>query len=177
MFFEPWPITTRWSRGGQAQSKYILLYTCIYYYILLLCIYTVMSQGLCTVPPTFLPFCSVHCARDWWVCVPWTSNRSAFLVWSLTESLFDKWINSCKASDYDSLNELILIEEFQRWLPDCIVLYLNEKKVASFASAAVLADEYIFSLSVSKEKYSAPVCQVAQPNHPQSLPNETRKCS
>lgn len=42
-------------------------------------------------------------------------------------TLFDKWSNSCEASDCDLLLELILLEEFQKCLPDCTVVYLNEQ--------------------------------------------------
>lgn len=56
--------------------------------------------------------------------------------------LFEKWSYACKATDFNSLRELILLEEFKRCLPDRIVVYLNEQKVTSLLSAAVLADEY-----------------------------------
>ena len=56
--------------------------------------------------------------------------------------LFDKWSNSCKVTDFSSLRELILLEEFKKCLPDRVVVYLNEQKVDRLSSAAVLADEY-----------------------------------
>ena len=55
--------------------------------------------------------------------------------------LFDKWSTTCKANDFNSLRELILLEEFKKCLPDRIVVYLSEQKVSSLSSAAVLADE------------------------------------
>lgn len=85
-------------------------------------------------------------------------------------TLFDEWTNSCKVFDYDSLRDLILLENFKRYLPHHIVVCLNEKKVTSLTSAAVLADEYTLthqsvfsSSSVSGEKcFHLPNCS-AQP--------------
>ncbi|XP_060727503.1 uncharacterized protein LOC132846805 [Tachysurus vachellii] len=42
--------------------------------------------------------------------------------------LFDRWIKACKVTDYTSLRELILIEEFKNCVPECTALYLNEQK-------------------------------------------------
>lgn len=78
---------------------------------------------------------------------------------------------------------VILLENFKRYLPHHIVLCLNEKKVTSLASAAVLADEYTLthksvfsSSSVSGEKCSVPICQTARPSHSQRPPKEGRNC-
>lgn len=72
--------------------------------------------------------------------------------------LFDKWIAACDAADYDSLRELILVEEFKKCLPERVVVYLNEQKVNTLSSAAVLADEYVlthkFAFPVSSEGVS-----------------------
>ncbi|XP_029927354.1 uncharacterized protein LOC115373220 [Myripristis murdjan] len=40
------------------------------------------------------------------------------------------------------MRELILLEEFKNCLPEKVVVYLNEQKVASLTAAAVLADEF-----------------------------------
>lgn len=50
-----------------------------------------------------------------------------------------------KAVDYDSLKKLMLLEEFKSCLPERIVTYLNEQKVASLSHAAVLADEFVLT--------------------------------
>ncbi len=39
--------------------------------------------------------------------------------------LFDRWIKACKVTDYNSLRELMLIEEFKNCVPKRIALYLN----------------------------------------------------
>lgn len=61
---------------------------------------------------------------------------------------------------------MLLLEEFKRCLPDCIVVYLNEQKVSYLSCAAVLADEYMLthettfgpqSVSVSERKSFNPV--------------------
>lgn len=59
--------------------------------------------------------------------------------------LFDKWSTACKACDYESLRELVLMEHFKKCLPERIVVYLNEQKVSKRSSAAVLADEFVLS--------------------------------
>ncbi|KAK7166228.1 hypothetical protein R3I93_006107 [Phoxinus phoxinus] len=56
--------------------------------------------------------------------------------------LFDRWIKACKVTDYNSLRELLLIEEFKNCVPERTALYLNEQKVSTVQQAAVLADEY-----------------------------------
>ncbi len=57
-------------------------------------------------------------------------------------TLFYRWIKACKVADYNSLGELMLIEEFKNCVPECTALYLNEQKVSTIQQAAVLADEY-----------------------------------
>ena len=42
----------------------------------------------------------------------------------------------------DDLRELILLDDFKHWLPEKIMVYLNEQKVTSLSTAAVLADEF-----------------------------------
>lgn len=59
--------------------------------------------------------------------------------------LFDKWCAASKVSDFDSLRELILLEEFKGCLSERIVVYLSEQKVTTLSHAAVLADEFILT--------------------------------
>ncbi|KAI5094263.1 hypothetical protein C0J45_15987, partial [Silurus meridionalis] len=61
------------------------------------------------------------------------------------ETLLDKWCASSKVNDFDSLRELMLLEEFKTCLPDRVVVYLNERKVSSVSEAAVLADEFVLT--------------------------------
>ncbi|XP_070398848.1 uncharacterized protein [Nothobranchius furzeri] len=65
--------------------------------------------------------------------------------------LFEKWVAASKVSSFTELKELILLEEFKRCLPERTVLYLNEQKVATLSSAALLADEYSLTHRVSGE--------------------------
>lgn len=60
-------------------------------------------------------------------------------------TLFHKWYSSCKALDYKSPRETILLEEFKRCLPDRVVVYLNEQKGFTISCAATLADEYVLT--------------------------------
>ncbi|KAL1266443.1 hypothetical protein QQF64_002118 [Cirrhinus molitorella] len=59
--------------------------------------------------------------------------------------LFDKWCTATKSEDFDSLRELILLEEFKGCLPERVVVYLNEQKVSSLSQAAFLADEFVLT--------------------------------
>lgn len=45
--------------------------------------------------------------------------------------MFDRWCSACKADDFASVRELILLEEFKNCLPERIVVYLNEQKVVT----------------------------------------------
>lgn len=75
--------------------------------------------------------------------------------------LFDKWCLALKASNYDSLRELVLLEDFRKCIPERVVLYLNEQKVSSLAFAAVLADEYVLTHKSSfhvNEKHVLALC-------------------
>lgn len=56
--------------------------------------------------------------------------------------LFDKWCQSSKVSDFAKLQELVLLEDFKKCLPERMVTYLNEPKVASLAEAVLLSDEF-----------------------------------
>ena len=96
-------------------------------------------------------------------------------------TLFDKWSSTCKVDDFNSLRELILMEDFKRCLPDRIVVYLNEQKVNSLSAAAVLADEYVLthktvfpSVSVEKPQYN-PASSAGLPKFPPPKRKE-REC-
>lgn len=96
-------------------------------------------------------------------------------------TLFDKWSNSCQASDFDSLRELLLLEDFKKCLLDCIVVYLNEQKVKSLSAAAVLADEYVLthksvfpSASAEKPRYT-PATQPSSHQAPATTKHD-REC-
>lgn len=89
--------------------------------------------------------------------------------------LFDRWCTACKASDFESLRELILLEEFKKCLLDRMVVYLNEQKVATLTSVAVLADEFTHSpVSADKPRHTP----APQSNSPNSLSSkkEEREC-
>ena len=59
------------------------------------------------------------------------------------EYFFDKWSTICKVNDFNSVRELILVEDFKKCLPEHIVVYLNEQKASALSEVAVLADEYV----------------------------------
>ena len=60
-------------------------------------------------------------------------------------ALFDKWCVASKANTFESLRELILLEEFKKCAPERCVVYLNEKKVTSLSEGAICADEYVLT--------------------------------
>uniref|UniRef100_A0A3B3WC71 SCAN box domain-containing protein n=1 Tax=Poecilia mexicana TaxID=48701 RepID=A0A3B3WC71_9TELE len=92
--------------------------------------------------------------------------------------LFDKWCAASKVNNYDTLRELILLEDFKKCIPDRVVLYLNEQKVTTLASAAVLADEYVLthksSFIVNEKSHvnSVPQFPLVKP----TVPKESREC-
>ncbi|KAL3992385.1 DnaJ-like proiein [Sarotherodon galilaeus] len=92
--------------------------------------------------------------------------------------LFDKWCVASKASDYDALRELVLLEDFKKCIPERIVLYLNEQKVTSLASAAVLADEFVLTHKASFTGSEKPRVSTVQPPHTAKVSGsrENREC-
>ena len=94
--------------------------------------------------------------------------------------LFDKWCTACKASDFDSLRELVLMEDFKKCLPERIVVYINEQKVSQLSSAAVLADEFalthktVFSSGFDEKPRQPPARQNSPPTA--SAKKEDREC-
>lgn len=66
-------------------------------------------------------------------------------------ALFEKWDVSSKVTTLAALKEVIMLEEFQRCLPEHLVFYLNEQKVTTLAAASLMADEYNLTHCVSHE--------------------------
>lgn len=69
------------------------------------------------------------------------------------EVLFDRWCAASNATNFQTLRDLIMLEEFKNCLPEKVVIYLNEQKVASVSHAAVLADEFALT---HKTVFTAP---------------------
>lgn len=63
--------------------------------------------------------------------------------------LFDKWCSSLKITEYRSLRELMLLEEFKNCVSERIVVYLNEQKVTTLTEAAVRADEFVLTHKIA----------------------------
>ncbi|XP_047454139.1 uncharacterized protein LOC125016018 [Mugil cephalus] len=56
--------------------------------------------------------------------------------------LFDRWCAACKADNFASVRELMLLEEFKSCVSERTAVYLNEQKVSTLQQAATLADEF-----------------------------------
>ncbi|XP_059810752.1 uncharacterized protein LOC132383599 isoform X1 [Hypanus sabinus] len=64
---------------------------------------------------------------------------------------FERWVSSKNVNgDYDTLRELILMEEFKRSIPVEVRTYLNEKDADKLQDCARLADEYVL---IHKNKF------------------------
>lgn len=97
--------------------------------------------------------------------------------------LFDKWCFSSKVDDFVSLGEPLLLEDFKQCLPEKVVLYLNEQKVATLSQAAVLADEFVLTHKnvfqiAGAEKSSLPRASmnVQMPRQSSEKSKETQDC-
>lgn len=97
--------------------------------------------------------------------------------------LFDKWCTASKVSDFDSLKELLLLEEFKGCLSDRIVVYLNEQKVTTLSHAAVLADEFVLthknvfsSARFEKLEFDSSQSQASHARSSSSRAKEEREC-
>lgn len=97
--------------------------------------------------------------------------------------LFDKWCTSTKVSDFETLRELILLEEFKRCVPDRIVVYLNEQKVTSLSQASVFADEFMLTHNFFFSAHTEKALPISTTSRDQSRlksnvtkPRENREC-
>uniref|UniRef100_A0A8C2FDI9 SCAN box domain-containing protein n=1 Tax=Cyprinus carpio TaxID=7962 RepID=A0A8C2FDI9_CYPCA len=66
---------------------------------------------------------------------------------------FEKWCLSSKVNSFEQLQELLLLEDFKRCIPEKIVVHLNEKRVVSLQDAAVICDEFVLT---HKQVFSSP---------------------
>ena len=91
-------------------------------------------------------------------------------------TLFDQWCTATKTTDFSSLRELVLLEEFKNSISERIVTYLNEQKVMSLSQAAVLADEFVLTHKPAHVFATSPTTQfrksVSLPLHSR----EEREC-
>ena len=73
------------------------------------------------------------------------------------EQLFDRWCSSKKiGSDHEKLRQLMLVEEFKRWINSDIKSFLDEKQVETLEAAARLADDYALTHKISFNNKSNP---------------------
>ncbi|XP_057674676.1 uncharacterized protein LOC130905366 [Corythoichthys intestinalis] len=61
------------------------------------------------------------------------------------QTLFNRWLKASEVTDFKSLCDLILMEDFKNSLSDRLATYLNEQKVTDVSEAAVLIDEYVIT--------------------------------
>ncbi|XP_036003896.1 uncharacterized protein LOC118566311 [Fundulus heteroclitus] len=118
------------------------------------------------------------------------SNGQSYMEFAREKGmLFDKW---CVASEvkenFESLRQLILLEDFKNTLPDKMVVFLNEQKVSSLANAAILADEFmlthknVFLSAPRSDKILATRLQKPEPVQTEAQarrpipPREVREC-
>ncbi|XP_030271730.1 uncharacterized protein LOC115581049 isoform X3 [Sparus aurata] len=87
--------------------------------------------------------------------------------------LFDKWCSANEVKNsFESLRQLLLLEDFKGALPERMVMFLNDQKVTSLPKAAVLADEFVlthksvFVSSSRPDRASAPRPVRPDPGYP-----------
>ena len=67
--------------------------------------------------------------------------------------VFDRWCKATKVHDFESLKQLILLEEFKWKIHEAIRCHLNEREINTLNEAAKIADDY--ALTHKKLLYSA----------------------
>ena len=77
-----------------------------------------------------------------------------------TERLFNDWLRSVNVVNFDSLKQLVLVENFKNSLTRDLRTHLEEKEVKTLERAARLADEYVlthrnFSKTGMQNRYDA----------------------
>uniref|UniRef100_UPI0035901BDB uncharacterized protein n=1 Tax=Myxine glutinosa TaxID=7769 RepID=UPI0035901BDB len=69
------------------------------------------------------------------------------------ENMFDQWCESKGVGkDFETLRDLILVEEFQQCVHEDIKVYLQEKKVPKLWDAATMADDYALTHRIGVHK-------------------------
>ncbi|XP_014896674.1 uncharacterized protein LOC106952820 [Poecilia latipinna] len=58
---------------------------------------------------------------------------------------FYRWLSAEGVDDFESLRDLMVLEQFKNIIPDRVAICINEQKVKTAAKAAVLADEYVLT--------------------------------
>ncbi|KAJ8041519.1 hypothetical protein HOLleu_12356 [Holothuria leucospilota] len=80
------------------------------------------------------------------------------------ERHFDRWCASKKVSTFDTLRQLILVEEFKRCVNDDIKTHLEENKADKLSEVANLADQYALTHKFSKVGQTQNKGQFSRPN-------------
>ncbi len=78
--------------------------------------------------------------------------------------LFDKWCSATKTEEFDSLRQLILLEEFKGCLSERVVVYLSEQMVNSLSQATVAplpktkaGNQYLFTIMCRATRFAEAV--------------------
>ncbi|KAJ8033376.1 Protein split ends [Holothuria leucospilota] len=80
------------------------------------------------------------------------------------ERHFDRWCASKKVSTFDTLRQLMLVEEFKRCVNDDIKTHLEENKADKLSEVANLADHYALTHKFSKVGRTQNKGQFSRPN-------------
>ena len=56
---------------------------------------------------------------------------------------FSRWCTAAEVDDYDSLRELIVLEQFKNSVPERVATHISEQKVRKVLEAAAIADDYV----------------------------------
>ncbi|KAJ8044956.1 hypothetical protein HOLleu_07861 [Holothuria leucospilota] len=80
------------------------------------------------------------------------------------ERQFDRWCASKKVSTFDTLRQLMLVEEFKRCVNDDIKTHLEENKADNLKEVANLADQYALTHKFSKVGQTQNKGQFSRPN-------------
>ncbi|KAJ8022839.1 hypothetical protein HOLleu_37844 [Holothuria leucospilota] len=80
------------------------------------------------------------------------------------ERHFDRWCASKKVSTFDTLRQLMLVEEFKRCVNDDIKTHLEENKADKLKEVANLADQYALTHKFGKVGQTQNKGQFSRPN-------------
>ncbi|KAJ8026737.1 hypothetical protein HOLleu_31657 [Holothuria leucospilota] len=80
------------------------------------------------------------------------------------ERHFDRWCASKKVSTFDTLRQLMLVEEFKRCVNEDIKTHLEENKADKLSEVANLADQYALTHKFSKVGQTQNKGQFSRPN-------------
>lgn len=88
-----------------------------------------------------VPEVYTQCFRSWK-----KGDKQSYLEFARdTNTHLTRWCSASDVNDFESLCEVIVLEQFRNSLPVCVATYVSEQKAQTAAEAAALVDNYMLT--------------------------------